>query len=292
MKKLFAILVVLVVAIANSYSATTTFTNDVTIAKDEIIPDGETWVYEKSLTIDKDYTFTVGKNSILIVKGDFTLAIGNGSGSKISTLALSENSIVNIKGNANFNGKVTGQKTHMSELGGTNGSILVVEGTIQSNVESGFPKEYFDEVEAYGETNINGVNVSSLENVPEYVRILLPIELTYFTVEQKGNDIVFEWETASETNNDYFTIEYSIDGMNFHELTTVAGSGTTSEATSYNYVWNASKSGLFYFRLKQTDYNGEYSYSKVVALNFNKETIQGIYFQKGKIMYNGNTLRL
>ena len=292
MKKLFAILVVLVVAIANSYSATTTFTNDVTIAKDEIIPDGETWVYEKSLTIDKDYTFTVGKNSILIVKGDFTLAIGNGSGSKISTLALSENSIVNIKGNANFNGKVTGQKTHMSELGGTNGSILVVEGTIQSNVESGFPKEYFDEVEAYGETNINGVNVSSLENVPEYVRILLPIELTYFTVEQKGNDIVFEWETATETNNDYFTIEYSIDGVNFYELTTKAGSGTTSEATSYNFVWNADKSGLFYFRLKQTDYNGEYSYSKVVALNFNKETIQGIYFQKGKIMYNGNPLRL
>lgn len=91
MKKLFAILVVLVVAIANSYSATTTFTNDVTIAKDVTIPDGETWVYEKSLTIEKGCKFTVGKNSILIVKGDFTLAIGNGSGSKISTLALSEN---------------------------------------------------------------------------------------------------------------------------------------------------------------------------------------------------------
>lgn len=121
---------------------------------------------------------------------------------------------------------------------------------------------------------------------------LLPIELTYFTVSQKGTDIAFDWETASETNNDFFTIEYSIDGINFHELTTIAGSGTTSEATSYNYVWNADESGLFYFRLKQTDYNGEFSYSKVVALNFNKETIQGIYFQKGKIMYNGNTLRL
>lgn len=142
------------------------------------------------------------------------------------------------------------------------------------------------------ELSTAGVNAEEVVEIKSKISGLLPIELVYFIAYQKDNVIFFGWKTGTETNNDYFTIEYSIDGMNFHELTTVAGSGTTSEATSYNYVWNADESGLFYFRLKQTDYNGEFSYPKVVALNFDKETIQGIYFQNGKIMYNGNPLRL
>ena len=98
------------------------------------------------------------------------------------------------------------------------------------------------------------------------IKTFLPIELSYFTVSQNGNDLFFEWETATETNNDYFTIEQSIDGVSFHEVARIAGAGTTSWSNSYNYTMPANYSGLTYFRLKQTDYNGDYSYSDVQSV--------------------------
>ena len=95
---------------------------------------------------------------------------------------------------------------------------------------------------------------------------LLPIELTYFEVLQNGNDLFFEWETATETNNDFFTIEQSIDGVSFYEVARIAGAGTSSVSNLYDYTLSTSLNGLVYFRLKQTDYNGDYSYSNVIPV--------------------------
>ena len=94
----------------------------------------------------------------------------------------------------------------------------------------------------------------------------LPIELSYFTVTQAGENILFVWETATETNNDYFTIEQSIDGVSFHEMAWIAGAGTSSTSNFYEYSISTTFSGLMYFRLKQTDYNGDYSYSDVQTI--------------------------
>jgi len=94
----------------------------------------------------------------------------------------------------------------------------------------------------------------------------LPIELSYFTVTQDGGNILFVWETATETNNDYFTIEQSFDGVSFHEVAQIAGAGTSSTSNYYEYSMPAAFSGLMYFRLKQTDYNGDYSYSDVQTI--------------------------
>lgn len=95
----------------------------------------------------------------------------------------------------------------------------------------------------------------------------LPIELSYFTVTQDGGNILFVWETATETNNDYFTIEQSFDGISFHEVAQIAGAGTSSTSNFYEYSMPVTFSGLMYFRLKQTDYNGDYSYSNIQAIN-------------------------
>lgn len=95
---------------------------------------------------------------------------------------------------------------------------------------------------------------------------LLPIELSLFTATQQGENILFVWETATETNNDFFTIEQSFDGVSFHEVAQIAGAGTSSSSNSYEYSKPVTFSGLMYFRLKQTDYNGEFSYSEVISL--------------------------
>ena len=95
----------------------------------------------------------------------------------------------------------------------------------------------------------------------------LPIELTYFEVSQQGEELFFEWETATETNNDYFTIEQSLDGVSFHEIARITGAGTTSSYTLYEYSYPISIEGIVYFRLKQTDYNGDYSYSNIKTID-------------------------
>ena len=116
------------------------------------------------------------------------------------------------------------------------------------------------------------------ENVIQEYATLLPITLNYFTAEQDGEDVVFDWQTASEVNNDFFTIEYSLDGIHFSELANEDGNGTTSEINDYTVSVSADGfAGITYFRLKQTDFNGEYSYSDVIPLNVENETSLYVY---------------
>jgi GEVED domain/Secretion system C-terminal sorting domain/N-terminal domain of BNR-repeat neuraminidase len=90
----------------------------------------------------------------------------------------------------------------------------------------------------------------------------LPIELLYFKAECKTEKVLLGWETASELNSDFFTIEKSIDGINFIQITTLKAAGTKSGVSRYNYTDNSPLSGTTYYRLKQTDFDGE---SKIYA---------------------------
>ena len=95
---------------------------------------------------------------------------------------------------------------------------------------------------------------------------LLPIELTSFTVSPTTNGYTFNWVTASEVENDYFTLEFSENGEEFIAIDYVSGAGTTSETTEYEYVWDVKLTAdILYFRLKQTDYNGEFTYSDILV---------------------------
>lgn len=97
--------------------------------------------------------------------------------------------------------------------------------------------------------------------------VMLPIELSYFEVAQEGNQIQFDWATESENNNDYFTVEYSLDGVNFNSVVVVDGAGNSTEQLVYNTTISAEKyEGIVYFRLKQTDFDGQSTYSDARVL--------------------------
>lgn len=106
---------------------------------------------------------------------------------------------------------------------------------------------------------------------------ILPIELVYFTADEIGGGVRFAWETASELNNDYFTIEFSIDAVEFTELTTIEGAGTSTEPHYYRYSDFSSNCGVVYYRLKQTDFDGNFSYSKIVSVVFADNQITDSY---------------
>lgn len=91
----------------------------------------------------------------------------------------------------------------------------------------------------------------------------LPIELVNFSAECNYPQIVLKWTTQSETNNDYFILEKSSDGINFTSVAVIPGAGNSSITQNYSYTDNINTADLYY-RLKQVDYSGEYSYSDII----------------------------
>ncbi|UII34279.1 T9SS type A sorting domain-containing protein [Fulvivirga ulvae] len=97
----------------------------------------------------------------------------------------------------------------------------------------------------------------------------LPVELLYFKGSMNGDAAMLEWATASELNNDYFTLERTTDLENFEVLNTVQGKGTTEERNDYRYYDNNPVRGTAYYRLKQTDFDGTFTYSDIIKVNNN-----------------------
>jgi|GEM_PF-1453825 len=97
--------------------------------------------------------------------------------------------------------------------------------------------------------------------------VVLPIELASFVAYCKDGKGNITWSTSSETNNDYFTIERSADGILFDPIVVIDGAGNSNSLLNYKTYDNAPLSGVNYYRLKQTDFDGMYTYSQIVAVN-------------------------
>jgi hypothetical protein len=98
----------------------------------------------------------------------------------------------------------------------------------------------------------------------------LPIELLYFKAEPNAaGKTELTWATASETNNDYFTVEKTKDGINFEEVIRVKGAGTSHATHTYTATDEMPYPGTSYYRLRQTDYNGKYEYFNMVSVDWN-----------------------
>ena len=89
----------------------------------------------------------------------------------------------------------------------------------------------------------------------------LPIELINFAATPCNNNVCLNWATATETNNDYFTIEKTKDGVNYEFVAKVKGAGNSTSTREYNTIDKLPYDGVSYYRLKQTDYNGNFTYS-------------------------------
>jgi len=96
----------------------------------------------------------------------------------------------------------------------------------------------------------------------------LPIELLSFDAIKNDNKVDINWKTASETMNDYFTLERSKDGISFETVSIIKGSSNSKNLIEYSETDFNPLDGISYYRLKQTDLNGQYSYSKIVAVNY------------------------
>jgi hypothetical protein len=110
----------------------------------------------------------------------------------------------------------------------------------------------------------------------------LPIELSDFSASCNNNIATINWSTASETNNDFFTLEKSNDAEKWDVLKIVSAAGNSNSTNHYSVTDNEPYSGNTYYRLKQTDYDGAYTYSKTISLNCGSQEIELVSVSYGE----------
>ena len=148
---------------------------------------------------------------------------------------------------------------------------------------------FADETPISGATSVGGSiykfsGVSGLVNNRRFtigtinnVQTPLPIELISFAAKVVSEEVVLDWQTATETNNDYFTIERSQDAQNWESIRQITGSGNSNKLLTYNVIDYSPFTGKSYYRLKQTDYDGKYSYSSIRKVQLALNTAIRIY---------------
>ncbi|MBS1600117.1 MAG: T9SS type A sorting domain-containing protein [Bacteroidetes bacterium] len=105
----------------------------------------------------------------------------------------------------------------------------------------------------------------------------LPVTYISFTANPENDFVKLDWMTATEQNNDHFTVQRSADGKNWDDIKSVDGSGNTTTATSYTTYDENPLSGTSYYRLKQTDMDGRQSYSIIRIVVLNKMLVLNVY---------------
>ena len=145
-------------------------------------------------------------------------------------------------------------------------------GTWVSSTGSGFPSNMGTAIVNPGTNTIAWSGLSTFSDFTGNGNgSPLPITLIDFDVKPVLEHVLIAWSTASEINNDFFTVERSNDGLRFEALLELDGAGNSNQMLQYKATDFMPYSGTSYYRLKQTDFDGQYVYSTIQSLTFNKQ---------------------
>ena len=160
-----------------------------------------------------------------------------------------------------FDGQGTSGKTAPVKTDTSNTTVnsWSVAGNLASDNSSNRQNSH-GKIKSYGLTSFSDFGVGDGGGAA------LPIELLTFTVTMDVNRTIITWTTATEINNDLFTVERTLDGINFEEVLEMPGAGNSFEPLTYNGYDEYPLPGTSYYRLKQTDYDGQFEYSGMVEL--------------------------
>jgi hypothetical protein len=139
-----------------------------------------------------------------------------------------------------------------------NGNYLVTNGT------------GLHEIDGTNGTLIRTIHSSTNMQYISYIDYsVIPVELTSFNARVIGSSVELKWSTATELNNSGFEIVRSVrNDNNWQALGFVPGFGTTTEPKDYSFIDNSIESGTYYYKLKQVDFDGSFSYSNAVQVDF------------------------
>lgn len=149
-------------------------------------------------------------------------------------------------------------------------------GDYQSGM-TGTPSNYLPAAPSVGRSTVNSVVVTDANFFRAWTLSStitpLPIELTSWKGECNGGKVELTWTTSTETNNDHFTIEKSATGDTWEEIARVEAVGNSTSETNYTY-YDEYASGLAYYRLSQTDVDGQTVVFSTVAAGCNADNTE------------------
>ncbi|MEI6489781.1 MAG: T9SS type A sorting domain-containing protein [Bacteroidota bacterium] len=205
---------------------------------------------------------------------------GGGAGSivlQVGSYSIAAGCALSITANGGSGGNVGDAATHAGGGGGGAG-VIVFSGTQPSAPVTASTSPGVGGYNNSGHTSqaSSGVAGSGLfvgNATP------LPIELTSFTGHSEGVINKLEWITMSELNNNFFTLEHSKDAVNFSAFTTLKGAGNSISTIYYSTYDYEPFDGITYYRLKQTDYDGNFTYSDIIYIEngLDKITVENTY---------------
>lgn len=178
------------------------------------------------------------------------------------TVTISITGITCSGGGSGFQiGFWTGTCTALSYIGCTSGS----GGSVVASITNLTP----------GQTVIMGVDGNAGANCSYSISATntqpLPIKMVAFDVFKRNNTVELKWSTATEKNNSYFTLERSTNAIDFYSIGTIGGANNSNSLTNYSFIDKNPNLGVAYYRVKQTDYDGSYTYSQSRAIDFTKK---------------------
>ena len=119
----------------------------------------------------------------------------------------------------------------------------------------------------YGASGGSGSNYVWQIGLAKSFFIPLPVELASFTATSNGKEVILNWSTVTEINNQLFEVQRSFEGSEFATIGFVNGKGTTTERQDYSYRDKILTDGKYSYRLKQIDYLGRYEYSDIIDID-------------------------
>lgn len=198
------------------------------------------------------------------------------------SLAIDGNLTINSSGNLHLNGSVSIEVDYTA--GGDIYGRPVVSGEYSMITIAGVTTLYgsanlYDNLDfcdagqpGGGADNFWGnadATVTYCENTGE----TMPVEWLAFEASPSQSGVDLMWMTAVEENNDFFTVERSVDANFYEELARVKGEGNSSEPTMYEVTDDTPPSGRIYYRIRQTDFDGKQSFSNQVEVMFEQSNI-------------------
>jgi hypothetical protein len=231
--------------VGGSAPATTNINgDDITINTNHTITSG-------SLDVDNNATFNIKSNATLFITGN---------------LVVKNNLILNITGTLTITGNlVTNNGAHLTVNGG---GVVKISGnasfdnnaivTVNGNMTVGGAITFGSNPTFTGTGFVStGSGCGSWTGSGSCSLGSLPIKLLSFNADNESSSVKITWKTASEENNNFFTIERSTDGKEFTAIATVPGAGTTLKTSSYEFSDKNPVKGRSYYRLSQTDFDGK-----------------------------------
>jgi len=214
---------------------------------------------------------TIASGTIIDLTSDLEISSG-------TTLII--NGRLNVSGNITFkNGSTVlvnvGGILHILSSGANanNSTDVTIDG--QLIIDDDFEAGAGSTIEGVGEVTISGISSGDGTIFGDATGCSgcsfsgggsLPITLVYFDAEEYNNSICLTWVVASQINNNYYTIYKSSDGYEWEDVVDIEGHGTTNIMMKYEWYDNHIEYGVVYYKIRQTDYNGDYEEFPPIAV--------------------------